>query len=231
MSSQSNKSLVDGLSVLSYLAGSREPVGCREMARRLGMDTTRVNRLLMTLKELGLAKQDEKRKYLPGSGIHVLAAQCIYGSKLLNRAIRVLGEVRDVGYLVALGVLWRDSVSYLIHSELSKGVSNGVGGGPGAYPAVSSVIGRLLLAYKDDSYIDQFCSENYAGDLLALKKELVEIRHFGYSLLKQENCLSLAVPLTKTAEAGLSFSNIPLDADIPKVVGELQTLAARIIDN
>jgi DNA-binding IclR family transcriptional regulator len=43
--------------------------------------------LLMTMASIGLTMQDEQRRYLPGPGIHALAAQAIRGSALFSQAL------------------------------------------------------------------------------------------------------------------------------------------------
>lgn len=87
MSSQPNQSLIDGIRCLQYLVSSDKAIGCRELARQMGMNSTRVNRLLMTMASVGLTMQDEHRRYLPGPGIHALAAQAIRGSSLFAQAL------------------------------------------------------------------------------------------------------------------------------------------------
>lgn len=72
LGAQPNRSLIDGIATLQALASSPEPVGCREIARQLGLDPTKVNRLLKTLTYLGIARQTANRKYTAGSGMHVL---------------------------------------------------------------------------------------------------------------------------------------------------------------
>lgn len=230
MASQSNKSLIDGLSVLSYLAnhGSREPVGCREAARQLGMNTTRVNRLLMTLKEVGMAEQTDAKKYVPGPGIHVLAAQCMHGSKLLNRAFKALQRNTEITYRTALGVLWHNEVSYLVYSDLSKGISAGWHEGPGVYPAELSTIGRVLLSNRNDADIDALYRNHPGIDVLELKKTLVEARHFGYAIIKHENSYNIAIPISRNFEAAISFVNVPLDVAVETALMQLRAIAADI---
>src|SRR5258706_11898625 len=109
---QPNQSLIDGLTVLQALAVSTEPVGGRALARELGLEATRVNRLLKTLAYLGMARQTPKRKYLPGPAMHVLSAQSLFGSGLIRRALPVLENLQQSGHVVALGVLWRGPVCY-----------------------------------------------------------------------------------------------------------------------
>jgi len=56
MPAQPNLSLINGLTCLQELIASPSLVGSRELARRLGLEPTRVNRLLGTLAQLGLAE-------------------------------------------------------------------------------------------------------------------------------------------------------------------------------
>lgn len=155
---QPNPSLIDGLACLQALASSREPIGSREMARMLGLEHTRVNRLLKTLAGLGLAEQDERRKYHPGPAIHVLAAQSQFGSGLLRRAIGPLESLYVFGHVVALGVLWRDQTTYLFHGHPSHPPAHGLGH-ERLYPATSSGIGMVLLAHRPEDEVRALYSE------------------------------------------------------------------------
>src|SRR6476661_1752039 len=94
LNSQPNRSLIDGILTLQALATSAEPVGCRELARRLDMDVTKTNRLLKTLAYLGIARQVANRKYTAGAGMHVLAAQSLFASGLIRRSLPLLGGLR-----------------------------------------------------------------------------------------------------------------------------------------
>ena len=111
MSSQPNQSLIDGIRCLQYLVSSDKAVGGRELARQMGMNSTRVNRLLMTMASIGLTIQDEHRRYLPCPGIHALAAQAIRGSSLFASALPQLEAHAPRDIVVALGVLWEDQSS------------------------------------------------------------------------------------------------------------------------
>ena len=126
MSYQKNKSLEDGVEVIKALAAIGEPVGSRELARMLGMETTRTNRILRTLADMGIAEQDEARKYQPGPGIHVLSSLAMRGSSLLKAAFPIMEAHRNVGYTMALGVLWRDQVSYLIFASAGQPLMRGL---------------------------------------------------------------------------------------------------------
>ncbi len=181
---QPNQSLIDGLTVLQALAVSTEPVGGRALARELGLEATRVNRLLKTLAYLGMARQTPKRKYLPGPAMHVLSAQSLFGSGLIRRALPVLENLQQSGHVVALGVLWRDQVCYLYHWEPGETSANALGR-LNLYPASQSSIGRMLLAWQDEQHVRDLYADrdiplypNGVADLLA---DLRTARAQGYA--------------------------------------------------
>jgi DNA-binding IclR family transcriptional regulator len=149
---QPNQSLIDGILTLQALASAPEPVGCRELARQLGANTTRVNRLLKTLAYMGIVRQTSDRKYAPGAGMHVLAAQSLFASGLIRRALPELERLRRFGHTVALGVLWNDSVSYLFHAPPGIEAARGLGR-IGVLPATTSGIGIVLLAQLPDDEV------------------------------------------------------------------------------
>lgn len=147
---QPNRSLIDGFTCLQSVVGSRRPVGCRELARSLDLDPTRVNRLLKTLAHVGLVEQDAQRKYRAGPGIHALAAQSLFASRLLQSALPVLRPLQQSASLVALGVLWRDQVSYLYHWNADVGEDEAIARAA-LFPAADSVIGLAVRAHDADT--------------------------------------------------------------------------------
>ena len=149
---QPNQSLIDGIRTLQALASAPEPVRCRELARQLGADTTRVNRLLKTLAYMGIVRQTSDRKYAPGPGMHVLAAQSLFASGLIRRALPELERLRRFGHTVAMGVLWNDSVSYLFHAPPGIEAARGLGR-IGVLPATTSGIGIVLLSQLPDDEV------------------------------------------------------------------------------
>lgn len=147
MTAQPNQSLRDGIILLGLLCSSGR-LGTTEAAQRLGWEVTRVNRLLGTLRNLGLAEQNASRKYIPGPGIHLLAAQCLQGSGLLAAALPTLAAADRAGFGIALGVLWRGSVCYLLHAEPGEPLDSGLREFK-PYPADQSGIGIILEAFTD----------------------------------------------------------------------------------
>lgn len=142
---QINQSILDGISVLQALAGSDMPVGGKDLAERLNMDSTRVNRLLKTLASIGMTQQTKGRKYIPGPGIHVLSAQSLYASGLLRSAMPTLEQLGKLDLTVAMGVLWFDTVSFIYHAKPGMRATEGIGR-MGVRSATTSGIGMVMLA-------------------------------------------------------------------------------------
>jgi DNA-binding IclR family transcriptional regulator len=184
LGSQPNQGLIDGIATLQALATAPEPVGCRELARRIGLDTTKVNRLLKTLTYLGIARQTPDRKYTSGPGMHVLAAQSLFASGLMRRALPLLEGLRRFGHTVALGVLWKESVSYLFHAPPGIEAAHGLGR-IGLLPATISGIGMVLLSELDDERVSEIYAgkdiPNFPDGLAQLQDKLAEIRRLGYA--------------------------------------------------
>lgn len=148
MTAQPNQSLGHGLEVLHALCGADGPLGSRELSRLLGMEHTRVNRLLGTMATLGLAERTADRRYRPGPAVHVLAASGLRSSGLLQAALPVIRELHVEGFGVALGVLWRDQVCYLYHGKPNQPLERGLAGHE-LFPAAWSSIGTILMAQSD----------------------------------------------------------------------------------
>ncbi len=184
LGSQPNQGLIDGIATLQALATAPEPVGCRELARRIGLDTTKVNRLLKTLTYLGIARQTPDRKYTSGPGMHVLAAQSLFASGLMRRALPLLEGLRRFGHTVALGVLWKESVSYLFHAPPGIEAARGLGR-IGLLPATISGIGMVLLSELDGERVSEIYAgkdiPNFPDGLAQLQDKLAEIRRLGYA--------------------------------------------------
>ncbi|MEX0776466.1 MAG: helix-turn-helix domain-containing protein [Phycisphaeraceae bacterium] len=217
---QPNQSLIDGLTVLQAVVSRTGEVGTRELARELEIEPTRINRLLKTLAHLGLAEQTAGRKYRPGPAIHVLAAQSLFGSGLLRRAIPHLEALHTHGLVVALGVLWRDQVCYLYHA--APGMSAGEAlGRVGLFPATRSGIGMALLAQGAD--LRRFGRE--------LQTQLRRVREQGYALVVRHDKprgRSLGVALPGDVSAAIALSGPIIDRRVPELAAALHAAAHAI---
>lgn len=225
---QPNQSLIDGLAVLQDIAARQKAVGSRELARELDIEPTRVNRLLKTLAHLGLAEQDADRKYSAGPGIHVLAAQSLFGSGMIRRAVPHLEKLHRHGLIVAMGVLWRDKVSYLYHAEPGMSASQALGR-VSLFPANRSAIGLALLAERQDL---RKCDR-------PLQAQIRQIRQQGFGQVHPEqkqgkktgNITSLGVALPKNSTVAIALSGNIKQKQIPALVEILKKTAEQIRDD
>ncbi len=240
---QPNQSLIDGLACLQALASQPGPIGSRELGRQLGLEPTRVNRLLKTLAYLGMAQQDEKRKYSPGPMIHVLAAQSLHGSGMLTSALGPLESLLPLGHQVALGVLWRTEVAYLYHASADGDPQAGIGRVP-SFPAQLSGLGHALLAGLSDDDVRALYAEpapdpaavimlDGADGLLA---ELTRVRDQGYALTRTEpgapdGYRTLALTLPSHPNTAIGLAGRLADRSVPKLVRALREAADLIAAN
>lgn len=142
---QPNQSLIDGLSCLHAVIAAGEPIGCREVGRRLELERTRSNRLLGTWRHLGLLVQDEAAKYAPGPGLHVLAGMSLSASGLLRAALPEVRRWWEEGWTVSLAVRWQDRLCFLVHLRPGMAFEDGIGG-RATDLALRSSAGLVLLA-------------------------------------------------------------------------------------
>jgi len=142
---QANQSLIFGFQVLQEVVAAGQPIGSREVARRLDMEHSRINRLLKTLVTIGMLYQDKDSKYVPGSGVHVLSALSLHASGIIPAALPVLEPLHKIGAIVALGTLSHDTVVYFLHARVGQDLPHSVGVHEN-YPASKSIIGTVLMA-------------------------------------------------------------------------------------
>jgi DNA-binding IclR family transcriptional regulator len=215
---QPNQSIERAINCLLELVNALHPISCKEMGERLGIERTKVSRMLGTLAYLGMAERLPDLRYVAGAGVHVLASMSLRGSGLLRFALPhiefIMGEWNLIG---ALGVLWRDQVSYLYHAESSSALSDALGG-HALFPAEKSSIGQVILAQKTEAEVNHLLAPRLSPDeLKVLHTSLAEIRDQGYYL---EGSHSLAVPIGHPAIAGLAFQGKWPSKESPQLLSQ-----------
>ena len=231
---QPNQSLIDGIATLQALASAPEPIGCRELARQLDANPTRVNRLLKTLAYLGIARQTADRKYTAGPGMHVLAAQSLFASGLIRRALPVLEDLRRFGHTVAMGVLWNDSVSYLFHAPPGIEAAKGLGR-IGLLPATTSGIGIVLLSQMSDDEVRELYEgvdiPMFPAGIESLLATLVQTREQGYArvhVADDRDHHIVAIAMGDPVHAGIAMSGWIPEAATAELVAALRQAALEI---
>jgi len=231
---QPNQSLIDGIITLQALASAPEPVGCRELARQLNANTTRVNRLLKTLAYMGIVRQTSDRKYAPGPGMHVLAAQSLFASGLIRRALPELERLRRFGHTVAMGVLWNDSVSYLFHAPPGIEAARGLGR-IGVLPATTSGIGIVLLSQLPEDEVRELYADRdipmFPDGVDSLLVTLAATRTQGYARVHVADDRDHHIVAVATGEpvvAALAMSGWIPESATAELVDALRAAAAEI---
>jgi len=213
---QPNQSLIDGIVCLQALASRGTPVGVRELSRELGLEATRVHRLLGTLAHLGLIEKTADRKYQPGPGMHVLSAQALKGSRLLQVAWPHLRDLAHLRCTIALGLLWHDAVCYLYHGKPDRPFEEGVFHFD-LFAATKSSIGLLLLASAK------------TPAPRGMRARYKQIQKEGYCFIErpgEDN--SLAVPIGSPPVAGLAFAGKFKTSEVPKFLEQLRATTSAI---
>ncbi len=141
--------------LLEALVERHQPVGVSELARALGLDKSRVYRLLLTLKAKGYLEQDlATRKYMVGPKLIALSSRILGNNDLYVQARPIMKQVRKAtGETVHLAVRMEDQAVY-IAQEISPeviGVNTEVGQ---REPLYCTAVGKALVAFLPEEELD-----------------------------------------------------------------------------
>jgi DNA-binding IclR family transcriptional regulator len=230
---QPNNSLIKGVECLQRVVNAGEPIGSREVARRMGLTHTRVNRLLGTLAHMGLLERDLERKYRPGPALHALAAQSMMASKLLPAALPSLLRLRGEGYTVALGTLWDGKVCFLFHERPWQSVEEAILRHE-LWPAQLTSLGVALLAREPGPLKVYPAPDAAASRLLPgydARSTVAFARKHGYGLLRfVGDVVSIGVAVGDPPIAGIAVSNQHIGEEfVPEIAQKLHAVAAEIL--
>lgn len=223
---QPNQSVIDGLLVLQTLTAAARPIGSRELARQLGLEPTRVNRLAKTLAGLGFLQQAADRKYAVGPGVHVLAAQALHASGLLRAALPALETLHPLGHTVSMGVIWRSQVCYLYHWHPGMSSAEAVGMSD-LFPAADSGIGHALLARLAEEEV-RLQHPDVPASLLP---RLAEVRERGWAFIPRRSEAVVAVALGDVPPAAIALAGPFSKTEAHRLIKPLRVAAAAILDS
>ncbi|MCT9000172.1 IclR family transcriptional regulator [Chelativorans intermedius] len=153
-------SLERGLSVLEVLKDSDEPVGVREIARRLELSAPAIQRLLNTLADHGYVEQAaDTRRYRIGHGVLALAQHVLRKDRLIGLAEPELQALAAEGCFNAfLGVRRGSAGLYLLAVQSRSPVV--IRSSPGERMALhSTALGKALLLGLSDEAIGEILGE------------------------------------------------------------------------
>lgn len=226
---QPNQSLIDGLRCLQSVALKGKDVKAADIGRELGLESTRVHRLLKTLAYLGFTQQNETRRYSAGPGIVVLAAQTLHASSFLKDALGPLERLREeIGMIVAMGAVWNRDVSYLYHGTSGVSLEDALGS-TRSWPAANSGLGWAVLSNMTDAEIRELYSEDDLENLGIGVDELCEglkrTRKQGYADVKVKGTYdhtTLGIPLSFNPYVAVAVSGTISEEQKPDLVERLR---------
>jgi DNA-binding IclR family transcriptional regulator len=191
-----SQSLERGLRVLELLNGSPTALGVREMARRLQISTTIVQRLVNTFAEFNYLEQvAETRRYRIGARALGLGSSLLRHDKLISSANaelqRLANEHGLSGFLCGL----RGSRAvYLLAVQSSGPIAITAIPGETAY-LHSTAMGKAMIAWMDDDDVAQLLANEELPKLAPktidsipkLIQNLHDVRRLGYATSIEEN--------------------------------------------
>ena len=203
-----SQSLERGLDILEMIEAESGDIGVRELARRLGLSPTIVQRLVSSLAVRGyIEKNLETSRYRLGHRSMVLGASGERGVDYAATARRELDRLAHEHHLNGfVAVLRGGRAIYLLAVQAESPVAIRVSLGS-EMPLHSTAAGKVLLASLNDADARKLLGHRKLAaitphtitDPTALIASLVKVRRQGYATVVEENIpgvLSVGAPIT-----------------------------------
>lgn len=217
------QSLARGLEVIRSLSLPGPGRTLSDVARDTGLTRASARRFLLTLEELGYVRSDDRRFSLTP---RVLELGYAFLSSLtlpqiaqphLRELVERVHESSSVSVLDGREIVYvaREPTQRIMTVAISVGTR---------FPAVSTSMGRVLLAGLGDEQLDAFLSGTELRSLTAatitdkteLKRELERVRRQGWALVDQEledGLRSIAVPIRSPPGQVVAAANLSTQAN------------------
>lgn len=220
--------------IITCIAQSEREIGISEISRIVDLNKNMVFRILNSLESVGWVYCNEQKYGLTLLPFK-LASTALSRMNLNTASLPVLYELlNETGECTYLGVLHGDTVLYLQHLDGLKDVrvAGRVGG---TYDLHCSAPGKLLLAYAEPEFVEEYTSRTHEKrtastitDKSALLAELAAIRTRGYATDCEEfgsGITCVAAPIldhTGKVVAAIGCSAFTPDGDHEKIISQLQ---------
>ena len=180
-------------SLLQAVVGAGEPIGVRELGRRVGLPRSTVSRMVATLADLGMVERTADRLVVPGSALATLQLDGGPAPLLRDRLRPLLAELAEIHpESVTLAVDDGDAVLYLAQLDASSPVR-----APDVHaerhPFHVAAFGLVLMATWDDDRLDRYLDTDLEAftphsmiSPTSLRKRLARIRRDGYVWTTEE---------------------------------------------
>lgn len=213
------QSLARGLQVIRSFDAEHASMTLSEVAARTGLSRATARRFLHTLVELGYMRSDGRLFELTSQVLQL--GYAYLSSATLPQLIEpVLEELSArVGESASASVLEGSEIMYIarVHTRsiMQVGISVGT-----RFPALSTSMGRVLLAHQDPKTIDAVLAAGSDAltprtltDEQVLREELGKVREQGYALVDQELSVglrSVAVPVLGSSGQVIAAMNVSM---------------------
>lgn len=212
------EALARGLRVIEAFGQDRRWLTLSDVARLVDLPRASVRRTLVTLVKLGYAETDD-RLFRLTPRILTLAGAFLSSNPVSDIVQPALERLSDeVNEACSAAVLDGDEVTMIAHASPSRmlRVSAQIGF---RLPALSSSLGRVLLAALDEQELDRFLARaaptkltpSTVVDKAGIRRAIVKARSDGFSLVDQEveaGFRSISVPLRRRDGRVIAALNI-----------------------
>lgn len=211
------QSLVKGLEVIQAFNQQRPTMTLSEVASVTGYTRAATRRFLLTLVNEGFAKQEGKLFSLTAKvldlGFSYLSTLDVWhnAKPIMEQLVELLNESCSAAVLDGNDVVY---VARVATTKRIMSITLNVGT---RLPAISTSMGRMLLASLSDTALDEYLNQcdlikhtQYTLiDKAALKADILQVRKQGYSMVEQE------------FELGLTSISVPVHNNIGEVIAAL----------
>jgi len=239
------EALARGLRVVEAFGRDRRWLTLSDVARLVDLPRASVRRTLYTLVKLGYAEMDDRLfrltpRILALAGAY-LASNAV--TDIVQPALERLSD--DIGEACSAAVLDGSEVVMIAHASPNRMLSVNAQVGY-RLPALSTSLGRVLLAALDDKQVDECLAQTKLAKLTPstvtnkaeLRAAILKARADGYALADQEaeaGFRSISVPLKRrdgrtiaALNVGVHAQRVPLDSLRKVFLPRLRALAGSL---
>jgi IclR family pca regulon transcriptional regulator len=232
------ESVSRAFSILSVLSEDPSPLSLTELAHKLHLSKSTIQRLTYTLQHLGyLDREDATKKYHLGPKVFSLGLFVMKNLDLRKLAFPYMEELsNNIGEIVNLSILNGTEIVYLARTETQHILNINLHVGS-RRPAYCTSMGKLLLAFLPEGQLEDYLTKVELNPLTPhtitsteiLREELKKIKVQGFAIANEESSIglrSVAAPLKNFTGETVAAINI----GVPSVrisLKKLRTILAK----
>jgi len=194
------KTIDQTIKLLKQFTNDKSEWGCAELSRKLKWSTTKVHKILVSLRQGGMVEYDiDKRKYHLGIALFELAAIAIDQKGILGKSYPYLHKMAsETGFAATLAVLDGVDIVYIDTVEAKTNIQLKARTGTRS-PAYATSIGKAILALlPNDLLVNALLKTEFQSytpftitSIEKLKEQLPRIRKTGYAINNQESSIGV----------------------------------------